>query len=60
MISQWSVVRLKSGGPKMVVISSKNEQFAGKAQLFCRWFDQDGKVNDEWFYEASLVAEETT
>lgn len=45
------IVVLKSGGPRMTVMFY--EQHAG---VFCKWFDKEGKVNQDSFSEEGLEA----
>ncbi len=53
-----AVVRLKSGGPQMTVV----QKGAGRASGInpdaykCRWFQQDGKLIEDYFLEAELEA----
>lgn len=41
--TKGDVVRLKSGGPKMTVLSVKT------AALACQWFDRNGKMHKSDF-----------
>ena len=46
------IVRLKSGGPKMTVLSTD-----GDAETFaCEWFDRNGKLHRDSFQGSSLEA----
>ena len=48
------VVRLKSGGPLMTVVSFG--QYSGTAKYKCEWFDAKHALTSGLFIEASLVA----
>jgi len=37
------VVRLKSGGPKMTVLETKDDM------VTCKWFDRNGKLHSDGF-----------
>jgi len=45
------IVKLKSGGPKMTIVESWNDEYP----LYkCRWFDKEGLLQDEVFEEHTL------
>ncbi len=43
------VVRLKSGGPKMVVVAIDTTQFDTELSAWCEWFDEKNKPQKETF-----------
>jgi uncharacterized protein YodC (DUF2158 family) len=52
------VVRLKSGGPGMTVVTL--DRFGGADQKYkCRWFDAKNVLEDALFTEAELTAVES-
>jgi uncharacterized protein YodC (DUF2158 family) len=55
MFKQGTVVRLKSGGPKMTVVNfGKYGMGATDESYLCKWFDEKNKVVQETFYEAEF------
>lgn len=48
------VVKLKSGGPEMVIKEDEGENEIGHYYL-CEWFDANGKYERHDFLESSLV-----
>ncbi len=49
--SSGDIVRLKSGGPKMTVLSVE-----GEASMRCQWFDRNGKLHTDSFQTVMLDA----
>lgn len=48
-------VRLRSGGPLMVVMSGPGPDIdGGFPEVRCRWFDENGHVNAAWYVIATL------
>lgn len=49
-------VRLRSGGPLMVVAGGSKQDLHGSVEgaCFCRWFDEDGHLQGEDFPLATL------
>ena len=46
-VKDWKtgdVVRLKSGGPRMTVVKTANEQGSGDTVAVCAWFDMNGQI----------------
>ena len=48
------IVKLKSGGPEMVIIVDQGENESGH-YFSCEWFDANGKYEHRDFLESSLV-----
>ena len=55
LFKQGTVVRLKSGGPKMTVVGFAKYGMAAVDETYlCKWFDEKNKVVQDTFYEAEL------
>ena len=49
-----SVVRLKSGGPRMTVVDYGTYGYDPDPKYKCRWFDSKNTVTEQIFSEAEL------
>ena len=49
-----SVVRLKSGGPKMTVVDFGKYGYGDEESYKCRWFDEKKKLTEGTFTEEEL------
>lgn len=54
-IAVGDVVRLKSGGPKMTVVTISKTQLDSELSVWCEWFDEKNKAQKNTFH---LVAVE--
>jgi len=54
-IAVGDVIRLKSGGPKMTVVTIGTTQFDSEPSVWCEWFDEKNKAQEKTFH---LVAVE--
>jgi uncharacterized protein YodC (DUF2158 family) len=55
-LERGDVVQLKSGGPRMTVMTTGGAGATGS--IACVWHDVEGKVHREWFYPEMLESGE--
>jgi uncharacterized protein YodC (DUF2158 family) len=51
-----TVVRLKSGGPKMTVVNYGKYGYGSKEEYKCKWFDDKNQLVESTFTENELEA----
>lgn len=49
-----TVVRLKSGGPKMTVVDHGKYNYNSYESYKCKWFDEKNKLTEDTFREEEL------
>jgi uncharacterized protein YodC (DUF2158 family) len=58
-VPDGTVVRLRSGGPKMTIVDFAKYGLGATTESYkCRWFDDKNKIVEDTFTEAELERED--